>query len=58
LIKTQVGAATSMDMLHLTRDAESHCDLIADHTFWEGLKHIVGDIELKIKIKLHTNDLY
>lgn len=45
LIKAQVGAATSTDMLRLTKDAENHCDLIADHTFWEGLEHIVGDIE-------------
>jgi hypothetical protein len=29
----------------LTEDAEKHCDLIADSTFWNGLEHIVGDIE-------------
>ena len=45
LIKAQVGAATSTEMLHLTEDVENHCDLIADHTFWEGLEHVVGGIE-------------
>ncbi|KIM72638.1 hypothetical protein PILCRDRAFT_15961 [Piloderma croceum F 1598] len=27
------------------QDAEMHCDLIADYNFWEGLEHVVGDIE-------------
>jgi hypothetical protein len=33
-------------MRHLTEDAENHCDLIANHTFWEGLVHVVSDIKL------------
>ena len=45
LIKAQVGAATSSEKQCLTQDAEMHCDLIADHNFWEGLEHVVGDIE-------------
>lgn len=45
LIKAQVGVATSTKKLCLTEDADKHCDLIEDHSFWEGLKHVVGDIE-------------
>jgi hypothetical protein len=45
LIKAQVGAATSTEKLRLTEDAETHCALIADHSFWDGLEHVVGDIE-------------
>ena len=45
LIKVQVGAATSTKKLCLTEDAETHCALIADHSFWDGLEHVVGDIE-------------
>jgi hypothetical protein len=45
LNKAQVGAATSTEWLHLMEDAENYCDLIADHTFWEGLEHTVADIE-------------
>jgi hypothetical protein len=45
LIKAQVGAATSSEKKRLTQDAEMHCDLIADYNFWEGLEHVVGDIE-------------
>jgi hypothetical protein len=45
LIKAQVGAATSTEKLRLTEDVEKHCDLIADHGFWEGLEHVVGDID-------------
>ena len=45
LIKAQVGATTSTEKLQLTEDAEEHCNLIVDHGFWEGLKHVVGDIE-------------
>ena len=29
----------------MTQDAEEHCNLIADQSFWEGLEHIIGDIE-------------
>jgi len=32
-------------MRHLIEDAENHCDLIANHTFWEGLVHVISDIE-------------
>jgi hypothetical protein len=45
LIKAQVGAATSSKKQCLMQDTEMHCDLIADHNFWEGFKHVVGDIE-------------
>lgn len=45
LIKAQVGVATSSEKQCLTQDAEMHCDLIVDHNFWEGLKHVIGDIE-------------
>jgi hypothetical protein len=34
-----------MEQLRLMEDAEIHCGIIADHTFWEGLEHIVADIE-------------
>jgi hypothetical protein len=45
IIKAQVGAAISTEKRCLTEDAEKHCDLIADSAFWNGLEHIVGDIE-------------
>ncbi|KZP22392.1 hypothetical protein FIBSPDRAFT_690520, partial [Athelia psychrophila] len=45
LIKAQVGAATYTEKERLTEDAETHCDLIADSTFWNGLEHVVSDIE-------------
>ena len=45
LIKAQVGAATYIEKARLTEDAEKYCDLIADPTFWNGLEHVVGDIE-------------
>jgi tRNA U55 pseudouridine synthase TruB len=46
LVKAQVGAATYAKKLCLTDDANKHCDLIVDPTFWNGLEHIVGDLEL------------
>ena len=30
---------------HLTEDANSHIKIIQDHTFWAGLKQVIGDIE-------------
>jgi hypothetical protein len=45
LIKAQVGAAKYGDKLHLTEDVEKHCDIISDHTFWNGLEQVVRDIE-------------
>jgi hypothetical protein len=46
IIKAQVGAATSTEMERLTKDANSHCDLCKDKTFWVGLEQICGDIEV------------
>ena len=45
IIKAQVGVATSSDGRRLAADAEAHCDLIEDHSFWNGLEQVVGDIE-------------
>jgi hypothetical protein len=45
LIKAQVGAATSSEKQCLTDDAEKHCNMIEDAGFWQGLEHVVGDIE-------------
>src|ERR1700720_4611915 len=45
LIKAQVRAAMYTEKARLTKDAKKHCDLIADPTFWNGLEHVVGDIE-------------
>ena len=42
---TQVGVATSSKKLALQADAEKHCNLIADSSFWNGLEIIIGDIE-------------
>src|SRR5882762_5838073 len=45
IIKAQVGAATYAEKDRLTQDAEKHCNLIADANFWNGLEHVVSDIE-------------
>lgn len=45
LIQAQVLSAKSTEKQRLTEEAEMHCDIIADPTFWEGLEHVVGDIE-------------
>lgn len=45
IIKAQVGAATFSDKCTLQADAEKHCDIIEDSTFWTGLKVVIGDIE-------------
>ena len=45
IIKGQVGAATSSEKQRLTQDVEAHCNLIADHSFWDSLEHVVGDIK-------------
>jgi hypothetical protein len=45
IIKAQVGAATSTELARLTSDANSHCNLLEDKTFWVGLEQICGDIE-------------
>lgn len=45
LIKAQVGAAKYSENVCLTLDAETHCNIIADQHFWQGLKQVIGDIE-------------
>lgn len=45
IIKAQVCAATSTEGQRLTEDAEAHCNLIEDRSFWNGLEQVVGDIE-------------
>ncbi|KAF7970198.1 hypothetical protein HWV62_24782, partial [Athelia sp. TMB] len=45
IIKAQVGVATSTEGRRLTADAEAHCKLIEDRSFWNGLEQVVGDIE-------------
>ncbi|KZP22974.1 hypothetical protein FIBSPDRAFT_737980 [Athelia psychrophila] len=45
IIKAQVGAATSTEHRRLTADAEEHCNVIEDYSFWNGLEQVVGDIE-------------
>ena len=45
IVKAEVGAAKSTEAVCLTADAEAHCSLIIDLTFWNGLEQVVGDIE-------------
>lgn len=45
IIKAQVGVAKSTEGQRLTTDAEAHCNLIADRSFWNGLEQVIGDIE-------------
>ncbi|KZP27364.1 hypothetical protein FIBSPDRAFT_948639 [Athelia psychrophila] len=45
IIKAQVGVATAAEGRRLTADAEKHCDLIEDPSFWNGLEQVIGDIE-------------
>ena len=45
IIKAQVGAATSSEKRTLQVEAEKHCDIIEDSTFWNGLEVVIGDIE-------------
>ncbi|KZP23372.1 hypothetical protein FIBSPDRAFT_737740 [Athelia psychrophila] len=45
IIKAQVGVATAAEGRRLAADAETHCDLIEDPSFWNGLEQVVGDIE-------------
>lgn len=45
MIKAQVGVAVDANKERLTKDAEAHCDLISDPQFWNGLEHVVSDIE-------------
>ncbi|KAJ7934367.1 ribonuclease H-like domain-containing protein [Mycena leptocephala] len=52
IVKAQVGAAKSTEKQRLEEDATHHCDIIDDATFWNGLEHVVGDIEV---ICLATN---
>jgi hypothetical protein len=37
--------AKSSEARHLTEDADSHIKIIQDHTFWAGLKQVIGNIE-------------
>ena len=46
IIQAQVGAAKSPEARCLTDDADVHIKIIQDHTFWVGLEHVIGDIEL------------
>ena len=41
----QVGTATSAKERELAADAEYWCEVIDDSMFWEGLEHVVGDLE-------------
>lgn len=45
IVKAQVGVATSAEYRRLTADAEEHCDVIENYSFWDGLEQVVGDIE-------------
>jgi len=45
LIKVQFGAATLTKKLCLMEDAKTNCALITDHSFLDGLEHVVGNIE-------------
>ena len=45
IIKAQVGATTFLDKCTLQADAEKHCDIIEDSTFWNGLKVVIGNIK-------------
>jgi len=37
--------AKSPEARHLTEDANSHINIIQDHTLWAGLKQVIGNIE-------------
>jgi hypothetical protein len=45
IIDAQIGAAKSTEKDRLEAEAVSFCNLIDDHTFWNGLEHVVGDME-------------
>lgn len=45
LIAAQVGMAKYSDKEQLTEDTEKHCNIIKDPAFWNGLEHVVEDIE-------------
>jgi hypothetical protein len=46
IIAAEVGAATGVKERELAADAEYWCEVIDDSMFWEGLDHVVGDLEL------------
>jgi hypothetical protein len=52
IVAAQVGAAKYTEKAELTENAEHHCNVIGDHTFWLGLETLIGDIE---PITLGTN---
>jgi hypothetical protein len=45
IIAAEVGAATGAKERELAADAEYWCEVIDDSMFWEGLEHVVGDLE-------------
>jgi hypothetical protein len=45
LVHAQVRVAKSLDARHLTEDTDSHIKIIQYHTFWAGLKQVIGDIK-------------
>lgn len=45
IIAAEVGAATGAKERELAADAEHWCEVIDDSMFWEGLEHVVGDLE-------------
>lgn len=45
IVVAQVGASKSSEARWLNDDAEMHIKIIQDHTFWEGLEQVIGDIE-------------
>ena len=45
IVVAQVGVAKSLEARWLNNDAKMHIKIIQDHTFWEGLEQVIGDIE-------------
>jgi len=45
IIAAEVGAATGAKERELSADVEYWCEVIDDSMFWEGLKHVVGNLE-------------
>ena len=45
IIDAQVGAAKSAEAKRLKEEAKMMCELVDDSRFWNGLEHLVGDIE-------------
>ena len=45
IVTAQVGAAKSTEKQRLTLEADRFCDLIGNHSFWNHLEQVIGDIE-------------